>query len=106
MLPLQSTELKATRHLFDVLERAAECWPNRPALVQNERILTYRDLCNAVEEIATGLTADKIKPGDKIGVVFPRSIEYVLACFAVLKAGAIAVPISAAHKAPEIAAAA
>ncbi len=104
MLPLQSTEPMS--HLFEVMERAAECWPNRTALVQNERIFTYRDLRNAVEEIATALTEYNIKPGEKVGIVFPRSIEYVLACFAVLKAGAIAVPISAAHKAPEIAAAA
>jgi long-chain acyl-CoA synthetase len=93
-------------HLFEVMERAAECWPNRTALVQNERIFTYRDLRNAVEEIATALTEYNIKPGDKVGIVFPRSIGYVIACFAVLKAGAIAVPISAAHKALEIAAAA
>ena len=104
MLPLQSTE--PVSHLFDVVEYAAERWPNRTALVHNERTLTYRDLRNAVEEIATALTADNIQPGDKVGVIFPRSIEYVLACFAVLKAGAIAVPISAANKGPEIAAAA
>lgn len=93
-------------NLFEIVERAAERWPHSVALVQDERVFTYESLCQAVCTIADGLASIGVSRGDKVGVVFPRSIEYVLSCFAVLKSGAIAVPISAVLKAQEIAAAA
>jgi long-chain acyl-CoA synthetase len=92
-------------NLFEIVERAAERWPKSVALVQEERAFTYQDLHAAACKLADELLGIGVTRGDRVGVVFPRSIEYVLACFAVLKAGAIAVPISAALKAHEIAAA-
>ena len=93
-------------HLFKIVERAATQWPNLVALVQDERVFTYGNLYRASVELANELRAIGVSRGDRVGVIFPRSIEYVLACFAALKAGAIAVPISAALKGHEIAAAA
>ena len=92
-------------NLVKIVERAAGQWPTSVALVQDERALTYASLYQAICQIADELTGIGIARGDKLGVVFPRSIEYVLSCFAVLKVGAIAVPVSAALKAHEIAAA-
>jgi len=92
--------------LFKIVERAAAQWPTSVALVQDERVFTYDNLYQAICKLADELIGIGVTRGDKVGVVFPRCIEYVLSCFAVLKAGAIAVPISAALKADEIAAAA
>ena len=93
-------------NLFEIVERAAEHWPHSVALVQDERVFTHESLYQATCKIADELAGIGVSRGDKVGVVFPRSIEYVLSCFAVLKVGAIAVPISAALKPQEIAAAA
>jgi long-chain acyl-CoA synthetase len=93
-------------NLSGIVERAAEQWPTSMALVQDGRAFTYENLFEAIGKLSDALIGIGIGRGAKVGVVFPRCIEYVLSCFAVLKAGAIAVPISAALKADEIAAAA
>ena len=92
-------------NLFSIVSGAAEQWPDSAALVQDDRVFTYEKLYQSICQLADELIAIGVSQGDKVGVVFPRSIEYVLSCFAVLKAGAIAVPISAVLKAHEIAAA-
>lgn len=93
-------------NLSEIVERAADQWPNSVALVQNEELFTYESLHRAIGQLADELASTGVMPGDKVGVVFPRGIEYILSCFAVLKAGGIAVPISAALKTHEIAASA
>ena len=96
---------KVLFNLFSIVEDAAGQWPNSAALIQDDRVFTYEKLYQSICHLADELIAIGVSRGDKVGVVFPRSIEYVLSCFAVLKAGAIAVPISAVLKAHEIAAA-
>ena len=96
---------KVVFNLFSIVQDAARQWANCVALVQDERIFTYEKLYQSICQLADELVAVGVARGDKVGVIFPRSIEYILSCFAVLKTGAIAVPISAALKAHEIAAA-
>ncbi|MGE5818671.1 MAG: class I adenylate-forming enzyme family protein [Deltaproteobacteria bacterium] len=90
-------------NLFFLVQDAARKWPDDPAVIHGERSFSYAEIHRAVECLASELNKTGVRPGDKVGVVFPNSPEYIVAFFAVLRVGAIVVPVSAALKAPEIA---
>ncbi|MFF5531177.1 amino acid adenylation domain-containing protein [Streptomyces cinerochromogenes] len=79
--------------LDGLLTRAARTYPDRPALADGDRVWTYRELDEAVGRLAAGLASHGVRPGDRIGVLVPRSAEAVLAIHAGLRAGAVVAPL-------------
>lgn len=77
------------------LERSAYFFPRRPAVAQNGRTTTYAELNDAASNVAAGLTMLGVRPGDLIGLCAPNSAEWMAFYFGVLKAGAVAVTLSA-----------
>jgi long-chain acyl-CoA synthetase len=57
------------------------------------RELSYADAGEAVEEIALGLVALGIEPGDRVGILGGTRVEWTLASYGVAAAGAVAVPV-------------
>jgi acyl carrier protein len=55
--------------------------------------LTYRELAARAKRIAQGLIERDVSPSDRVGVMLPTSIEFFVAFFGILYAGAIPVPI-------------
>jgi long-chain acyl-CoA synthetase len=90
-------------NLFSILEDAAKKWPDDTAVIHGGRKFNYLEIHRAAESLATALNKAGLRRGDKVGVAFPNSPEYIVAFFAVLRAGGTVVPISPALKAPEIA---
>lgn len=83
---------------------ACDNWATRPALVvrhQNVR-LTYSELRRSVDELAAGLLALGLEPGDRIGIWSPNNMEWVLAQFATAKVGLILVNINPAYRLSEL----
>jgi acyl-CoA synthetase (AMP-forming)/AMP-acid ligase II len=66
--------------------------PERPALAYGDTELTYRQLASAVDRLAARLGD---WPGERVAVVAPNVPALVVALFAVWRAGAVAVPLSA-----------
>ncbi len=89
--------------LHDFLPAAAATAADRAAVVDREHSITYAELNQLVERAASGLTALGVRRGDRVAVLMPKRIEKVAALIAVLKAGAIAVPVNALLKAPQVA---
>ena len=58
-----------------------------------DRSLTYTEAWRRVEAIAAYLEKDGVRSGDKIAVMGHNSSEWALAYFAVIRAGAIIVPL-------------
>ena len=69
--------------------------------VANTDVLTYGDWEARSNAAARGLD---VRPGDRVGLVFPneRWADYAVAYLAVLKAGAVAVPIGSRFSGPEL----
>lgn len=67
--------------------------PDAVALDDRTRTLTYRELDELARRWARVLTASGAGPGVAVAIVVPRSIESVLAVWAVATAGACFVPI-------------
>ena len=66
--------------------RAAEA-PQAPAVTDEWTHLTYQQLAERVDELATTLVRDGLRPGDTVGVHMQRSCALVVALLAVSKAG-------------------
>jgi fatty-acyl-CoA synthase len=87
-----------------LLTLAAQRWPEREALVarhQNIR-LTYSALNAQVDDLARGLLACGLKPGDRVAVWSPNNAQWVLSQFATARAGLILVNINPAYRLAEL----
>nr|WTB33357.1 amino acid adenylation domain-containing protein [Streptomyces sp. NBC_00830] len=71
--------------------------PHAPALTFGDRTLTYRELDARADELAAGLRASGVRPGDHVGICLPRSTDLVATMLAVLKADAVYVPLDPDH---------
>jgi long-chain acyl-CoA synthetase len=76
------------------LERAALFFPERPALSEAGREVTYAEFNDRANRVATGLLTLGEKPGELIGLLAPNSADWLIFYFGVLKAGAVAVTFS------------
>ncbi|MFH9477097.1 amino acid adenylation domain-containing protein [Streptomyces anulatus] len=86
----------AAPRLDQLLADAARDHPDRPAVEADGRTLTYAELERTVGELADALTAAGVRPGDRVGIHLPKSIEAVLGIYAVLRSGAVAAPLDMA----------
>jgi amino acid adenylation domain-containing protein len=81
-------------HLCDYLEASATRFPERLAAVdQDGAALTYSELNERASRIAGFLAARGVGPGDRVGIVLPKSINALTAQFAVMKGRAAYVPV-------------
>jgi oxalate---CoA ligase len=90
--------------LTQLLEESANSWPQRAAVSDSsgDRALTYRHLGDLAWDLAAQLSRRRIAAGDPVAIVSDTCIEYVLALFAVLAAGACAAPLDPALAAPQL----
>jgi acyl-CoA synthetase (AMP-forming)/AMP-acid ligase II len=98
--PLQDTDAS----LIDVVLGAARRHGDKPALIEGEsgRSISYRELADGVERVGAGLALAGLRPGQALAVALPNSIEFALAWFGALRAGAWVVPINPIYTAAEI----
>lgn len=94
-------ELPAT--LLDMLAEHVDTRPGSEALVElGGGRLTYRQLWDRSARVAGGLRAEGIKRGDRVAVRYPAGIDWVLAFWGVVMAGAIAVAVNTRSAQPEV----
>ncbi len=88
-----------------LLTRAAATWPEHPAVLETGtgRGLTYRQVDAAAQAQARRLADAGVAPGDRVGVRLPTSVDFVVAFFGALRAGAVVVPLSPQVPGPELA---
>ncbi|MFF2552776.1 amino acid adenylation domain-containing protein [Nocardia sp. NPDC058058] len=85
--------------LTQVLTTAVEDDPDGPALVWADEMVTYQELDARSSRLARVLIAHGSGPGAGVVVHLERGVEQVVAAWAVLKAGAMLVPLIAADAA-------
>lgn len=101
MQPVHS--MNAYPSLVDMIGRNAEKRPEHRAVVfasdaqRTETALTYGELYRQAGTLAARL-ADDARPGDRALMLFPTGLEFVVAYFACLMAGVIAVPLMPPRK--------
>lgn len=85
-------------------DRVAEKYPDSQALILRHQGVewTYAELQRRVDQLAAGLLALGIVPGDRVGIWGPNSAEWVLTQLATAKLGAIMVCINPAYRVYEL----
>jgi amino acid adenylation domain-containing protein len=79
--------------LQHLLTNAAQRQARKEAVNFAGRTITYLNLDTRSNQLATALTRLGVKKGDRVGLLFGKSIESIISLFGVLKAGATYVPI-------------
>ena len=79
--------MSETRHynFADLFELAADKVPDRVAVIDKRRRITYRELDERATRFAHALQAAGVQPGDHVGVLGTNCIEWVEAMYGVYK---------------------
>lgn len=88
--------------LPEVLERSANEYPNKPAIIFEDVAITYEKLNDRVKRFALALQDLGIKKGDRVALYLFNCPQFVIATYGAHKAGAVVVPCSAAYKEMEL----
>uniref|UniRef100_UPI003EBAA0E6 amino acid adenylation domain-containing protein n=1 Tax=Kutzneria buriramensis TaxID=1045776 RepID=UPI003EBAA0E6 len=76
-----------------VFERQVARGADRPAVVFEGRTLTYGEFDTRVNRVAHWLLDNGVEPGSVVGVRLPRSFDLVVAIYAIVRAGAVFLPM-------------
>ncbi|MFD8487328.1 amino acid adenylation domain-containing protein [Streptomyces sp. NPDC059712] len=101
--PAPRTEI-GTDTVVDRFDRAADRDPRRTALVAHGSAMTFAELRDRSRAVAGVLARRGIGPETTVGLAIPRSLDSIVALFAVLRTGAAYVPLELDHPDERIAA--
>ena len=86
-----------------MLLEAVERNPEGDALVCGDSRISYRALLESSTRLAAGMAARGVGAGDRVAMLLGNRNEFVVVLFAILRLGAIAVPLSIREQAPGLA---
>lgn len=89
--------------LTQLLERNRQCWPERTALVDERRSVTWSEFHDRTLQLARGLAELGIERGDRVAVLSKDRIEVLETYFALARLGALFVPLNHSLAVPEVA---
>ncbi|RUM96642.1 long-chain fatty acid--CoA ligase [Pseudaminobacter arsenicus] len=78
----------------ELLRRQAERFPDKVAFSDDGSAVTYTELDRMTVNLATQLRALGLVPGGTVAIWLPNSVDWVISCLAIVRAGGVAVPIS------------
>ena len=88
----------------DLLQRTADRYPDRPALVSRhqDRRLTWAELSVEADRVARGLWALGIRRGDRVGLWSTNCAEWIILHMGCARAGAALVNVNPAYRSHEL----
>ena len=75
--------------LNEFLERSAEAFPDKEALVSGKRRLSFSEVELQANSIANGLLEEGLQRHDRAAIYLDNSLESIVSIFGILKAGGI-----------------
>ncbi|WP_369271748.1 class I adenylate-forming enzyme family protein [Streptomyces sp. R11] len=85
--------LSSSHTLWDLVTGRADRTPDRPALLQEDRELSFGALRARAERVAAGLYDMGVRPGTVVAWQLPTRIETALLSFALARLGAVQSPV-------------
>ncbi|MER6176938.1 class I adenylate-forming enzyme family protein [Streptosporangium sp. NPDC001681] len=95
------TDIGSNHTIIDLLDRTVARFGDRVAIVDGPTRYTYRDLRDRVDRAAAGLRALGVGKGDRVAIWLPNRVEWAVAFFGAVHAGAVVVPINTVLSVPE-----
>lgn len=91
------------KNLYDSMKRTAGRLPEKTAVIDEKRSITYKELVSEVDAMADYLKLElRVKKGERVGLLLVNSIEFYASFYAVMKIGAIAVLVNTKMQSEEI----
>jgi len=88
--------------ILDVVAERAAARGDHPFILHADRRVSYREFDRLTNQAANALIDLGIRKGDRVTVAMSNSVEYLVAAFGVLKAGAIYNPVNPALGSQEL----
>lgn len=77
-----------------IIRRAALHYKDAPCLVEDERIVSFRQFDELTDRLGNALLATGLEPGDRVGVLLPNGIDCLVAYYALAKSGLVRVSLN------------
>ena len=91
-------ELPQTDLIWQALQDAAEKLPDKPGLVYNEKEISFKEMDEASDRVASGLLKLGYRKGDRIGIIALNQPEWLYTYFAAAKIGAVIVGLNVRYR--------
>jgi fatty-acyl-CoA synthase len=88
--------------LSEFLRTCSAQYGARPFVISDDAIMTYADVDTRATELADGLAALGVRPGDRVGVLMANYPAFVPVKFAIARAGAVAIPFNYLYRQDEL----
>jgi fatty-acyl-CoA synthase len=99
---LPKTLTPAACSLWHNLAVSALRYPDKPALVFFDDVLSYGNVQRQAESLAAHLCQMGVQSGDRVILLMQNCPQWVIAHFAILRANAVVVPVNPMNKAEEL----
>ncbi|MEM9707121.1 MAG: AMP-binding protein, partial [Pseudomonadota bacterium] len=86
-----------------VLSKAAQTWPDRPALIDGDQRYSFATLDEAVDGAARAMCAAGLEKGDRFAIWAPNIADWVIAALAGQRVGGVLVTVNTRFKGAEAA---
>ena len=88
--------------LYSFLEHSVEKYPDNIALSYLGNEISYSELDILVNKAANALLKLGVQPGDRVALYLANTPQFIISLYAILKIGAIGVPINPLYKDEEV----
>jgi HIP---CoA ligase len=85
------------------VRRAARLWPDEEAVIDGGQRVTWAGLADRMTRAARACAASGVRPGDRVALWAPNSLDWIVAALGVYAAGAVLVPVNTRFKGAEAA---
>lgn len=89
--------------VVEILANTVRRHPDKVGFITEERRLTFKEFDESVDRVAAGLAAHGVGRGDHVALLLGIQIEFPLCFFALMKRGAMVVPLNTRFKGEELA---
>ena len=89
-------------NIRQVLENTAQKYPNKPAIVFKDTIISFKELQENVLKLGGALRSQGIGKSDKVAIYLPNCPQYVYSYLACFTLGAVGVPLDYMLKKDEL----
>jgi len=85
------------------VRRAARRWPDEDAVVDGGQRVSWAELADRMTSAGRAFTASGVRPGDRVALWAPNSLDWIIAANGVYAAGGVLVPVNTRFKGQEAA---
>ncbi len=97
------SEIDIPNHtLVDLFNQAAAQYSDHIGVIHNGVEYTYKEIDDWSNRMARFLIAQGLEKGERVGILLPNTVEFVISYYGILKAGGVVMAINPSSRQPEI----